>query len=58
MHACLIKFCHKTAEMHFLFTVDQLSEHWKNVDTVVSEQLLPANADTIAYQMEEYKNSG
>ena len=34
------------------------SEECKNFDAVVLDQLLPANTNTIAYQMEKYKNSG
>ena len=59
MHALLnIGFCHKISEIHFLWTVDQLSEECKNLDAVVFDQLLAANVDTIAYQMEKYKNPG
>ena len=56
MHALLNNgFCHKISEIHFLWTVDQLSEECKNLD---ADQLLAANVDTIAYQMEKYKNPG
>ena len=34
------------------------SEECKNVDAVVPDQFLAVNADAVAYQMEEYKNSG
>ena len=30
----------------------------KNLDAVVPDQFLAAISDTVAYQMEEYKNSG
>ena len=41
-----------------LHTADQLSEGCKNLDVVVPNQLLAANVDAVAYQMEEYKNPG
>ena len=34
-----------------------LSKECKNLDAVVPNELLAANADAVAYQMEEYKNS-
>ena len=57
MH-CFIRFCHKTAEILALHTVDQLARRAKSLDAVVPAQLFAANADAVAYQMEEYKNSG
>ena len=30
----------------------------KNIDAVVPDELIAANADAIAYHIEEYKNSG
>ena len=33
-------------------------EEWKNLDAVVPDQLLAANAYAVAYQMENYKTSG
>ena len=56
--AWLIGFCHKTAKIHFFCTVDQLSKKCRNVRAALPNQLLPANADAISHQMEEYKNSG
>ena len=41
-----------------LRTVDQLARSAKSLEAVVPNQLLAANADAVAYQMEEYKNSG
>ena len=32
------------------------SEKCKNLDAVMPDQLLAANTDAVAYQMEEYKN--
>ena len=37
--------------------VDQLTSSAKTLGAVVPDKLLAANADTVAYQMEEYKNS-
>ena len=48
--------CRNTLPLH---TVDQLAqEPRKNLDAVVPDQFLAAISDTVAYQMEEYKNSG
>ena len=57
MH-CFIRFFHKTAEIFPLHTVDQLARRAKSLDAVVPDQLFAANADAVAYHMEEYKNSG
>ena len=49
--------CRNTLPLH---TFDQLttSEECKNLDSVMPNQLLAANADAVANPMEEYKNSG
>ena len=51
LDACLIGFCHKTAEIHFAYN-RSTSKECKN-------QLLAANVNpVVAYQMEGYRNSG
>ena len=60
MH-CFIRFFHKTAEifpLYFHKTAEILPWRAKSLDAVVPSQLFAANADAVAYQMEEYKNSG
>ena len=47
--------CRNTLPLH---TADQLSEEYKNLDAVIPDQLLAANTDAVAYQMEEHEYSG
>ena len=44
--------CRNTLPLH---TFDQLAQ---NLRCYCADQLLAANVDTVAYQIEEYKNSG
>ena len=46
--ACLIVFCHKTADIHFFFAYSwSTSEDSKNLDAVMPEQLLAASANAV-----------
>ena len=48
--ACLIVFCHKTADIHFFFAYSwSTSEDSKNLDAVMPEQLLAASANAVPY---------
>ena len=57
MHASL-NFVTKLQKYTFFAHSWSTNDECKNLDSVVLDQLLAPNADAVAYQMEEYKNSG
>ena len=57
MHASL-DFVTKLLRYTSFFNSWSTSEERKNLDAVLLEPFLAANADAVAYQMEEYNNSG
>ena len=55
MHAWL-DFVTKLQKYTFSAYSWSTTKDCKNLDTIEPDQLVAANADNIAYQMEEYKN--